>query len=186
MQISESWNSFLKYETINLSAKMNRKKSIPSFFILVLCSSHVTLIQKGQLYWRTNHSKVITYKTTQKCTIKTDKESKYFIDVIIETESKRCRNILGSKKEGNRVPSESGVRNSRQITAYTYINRLAFFQRRRYRCVYLLMRVIQIIHHCLYHETKKHIQYKHLSLCSTTRTWTEMNTYFQKPFFVLA
>lgn len=62
---------------------------------------------------------------------------------------RECWYILRSKKEGDGVPSKCGMRNSRQITAYTDINRFAFLQSSRDCCVNELMCITQIIHHSL-------------------------------------
>lgn len=61
----------------------------------------------------------------------------------------KIRAILGSKKEGDRVPSKSRMRNSRKIAAYADISRFAFFQCSRNCSVDQLVCAIQIIHHCL-------------------------------------
>jgi hypothetical protein len=62
--------------------------------------------------------------------------------------------LLWREGEGDGVAAEGGMRDGGEIAADADVDGFAFFKSRRDRRVYLLMSVLQVIHHRL-HSTKQ-------------------------------
>ena len=79
--------------------------------------------------------------------------------------------VLWYQKKWNWISSKSWMRNSRQVTTYADINRLAFLQSSRDCCINKLMCIIQIIHHCLKRHHHRFHQVKNRSFMIKTKNF---------------